>query len=276
MSEMFKQKFEAGKEKSKYGANVYLEIDLIRHPEKTYATGDLTEEGKQALTEKLKNSHDDSFDTHKFYLSPHKRPQQSREPVQEYLDEFELETKTRNKKELMGRIMTEFTPEAAKALDEELAQQGIYNLNEDELALEKQGAAEPVSAQQEKRGNEYFIKEFYDKNLPSFHMSGKDIAEEMEKLVRHFAAMTSKLKSDSKVKITMIGHSGIIEYLMKLVYLQNHPETKPNEVSAEMIGGLLEYTEGPRISIQTDEKGEEKIEIKFKDLVLDYKISKRA
>ncbi len=272
MNKMFKPTIEAGKEKPKYGANVYLEIDLIRHPEKDYETGDLTEEGKAALLEKLRNSHDDKFDTHKFYLSPHKRPQQSREKIQEYLDEFDLKTKTRNKEELTGRIMTEFTPEAAKALHQELADKGIYNINEEEETLQKDRLVEPVSKDQEKKGNEYFLKEFYDKNLPDFHMSGKDIAAEIEKVVKHFVSMTSRLKSDSKVKLTMIGHSGIVEYFTKLVYLQNHPELKPSEVTAEMLGGLLNYSEGPSITIQTDEMGEEDVKIKFKDLVLDYKV----
>jgi hypothetical protein len=83
--------------------------------------------------------------------------------------------------------------------------------------------------------------------------------------------MAKRLKSNSKVKLVLVGHSGVIEHFLKFVYLQNHPEIKPEDVDVEKIGGLLEFGEGPEITIRSNENSEQTIEMKFKDLTLSYK-----
>ncbi len=256
-------------EKLEYGKNVVLDIDLIRHPEKDYETGNVTEKGKYDFFEKLRKEYNPEFDTYKFYLSPHKRPQQLKETIQDFLNEKGLSTTIRNKEELLGRI-TEFTPEAQQALVNELEKRHL--LGEEDLRIiqeksQKIPAYEPAIEKLEKRGNQLLIEKFFDKNFPESNLIGKDIGQEIERLVERLEKLASRLKSDSKVKIILVGHSGIIEYFTKLVYLKNHPELKAEDVDLEKIGGLLKPLEGPKIVIKSDEAGKQTINLSFKDLI---------
>lgn len=258
------------------GTNVTVSIDLIRHPEKDPSTGKLTEDGKDAffsqLSEDLGNG--EAYDTIKFYVSPLSRGQESKEPISAFLEASEINTKIRNKKELVGKfneVGSSFKQEMTSILEQ---RELLTKKQLDETRVRDQSipAYEPASKDFETKTNELLISEFFDKELPSTEFTGREHAEVVKSLINHFAKLAEKLKSGSKVKLVLVGHSGVIEYLTKLIYLENHPELKSEDVSVETIGGLVDFSDGPEITIQSDNTGAQKINFKFKDLNLTYNI----
>jgi len=256
--------------KEKYGANVTLVIDLLRHSEKDYETGNLKEEGKIALINKLKEEYADpeqKFDTIKCYVSPLKRGKQAMEPLGKFLKETGIATTIRTKKELEGKMdKIGYSNETDKAMDKILRERNLLDVGE----LQKEDAMEPVSKDEESIKNEILIQEFFDKEFPESSLKGEDVAQELDSLIQHFSKMSKRFLSDSKVKIIAVGHSGIIEYLTKLIYLQNHPGITPEDVGVEQIGGLLDYMSGPKITISSDESGKQTAKFECKDLSLEY------
>ncbi len=258
--------------KERFGRNVTLVIDLIRHPEKDYATGNLTESGKKSLVEKLQQEYSDSeqsFDIVKCYVSPLKRGQQAMEPLSQFLRENDIHTTIRTKDELVGG-MTVYSSETDKVMDDILR---ARRLLEDNTVIEKKDALEPSSKDEETLKNEILIREFFNKEFPKLSLKGEDVGKELDGLMRHFVKMAQRFHSGSKVKMVLIGHSGVTEYLTKLIYLKNHPELKPEEVGVEEIGGLLDYMSGPRITMVSDDFGKQKATFEFKDLSLEYPLN---
>ena len=252
----------------RFGRGVTLEVDLIRHSEKDYATGNLMTEGKQALVAKLRNeyaSSEKAFDTVKCYVSPLKRGQQAREPLSQLLREIGVPTTIRTKQELLGQ-MDRYSDATDKALDWILQARGLSDAGE----LNKTDALEPVSKDEESLKNEILLEEFFDKEFPESDLKGTDVALEQDALIRHFAEMATRLYSGSRVKLIIVGHSGIIEYLTKLIYIKNHPDVKSEDVSMDMIGGLIDYMSGPRITITSDATGKQSAMFRFKELSLEY------
>jgi broad specificity phosphatase PhoE len=256
----------------KYGRNVTLVIDLIRHPEKDYATGNLTEAGKQAFVQKLQEEYNDpsrSFDTVKGYVSPLKRGQQAAEPLSQFLKENNIETTIRTKQELLAH-MDQYSAETDKAMDAMVKEKMDLDVSAEQP---KTDALEPVSKDEETLKNEILIHEFFDKEFPAISLKGEDVGKELDDLIQHFAQMARRFHSGSKVKIIAVGHSGINEYLVKLIYLKNHPELKSADVGTEQVGGLLDYMSGPEISIISDTSGKQTATFKYKDLSLVYPLS---
>ena len=259
------------------GRDVLVSIDLIRHPEKDPATGKLTQVGKNRFFEQLSEDFagKDEYDTVKFYVSPLSRGQEAKEPISAFLEAAEINTKIRNKEELIGRF-NEVGPglkEAVTTLLEQNESLTRQQIEETRLKDKSILAYEPASKDFETKTNELLIRDFFDKNFPSTQFTGRDHADVLKGLIDHFSELASRLKSGSKVKLVLVGHSGVIEYLTKLVYLQNHPELKSEDVDVDKIGGLVGFGEGPEITIKSDENGEQKIEFKFKVLDLVYKTS---
>lgn len=258
--------------KEEFGRNVTLVIDLIRHPEKDYATGNLTEAGKRAFVEKLQaeyNDPDNTFDTIKGYVSPLKRGQQAMEPLEQFLKENGIATTIRTKHELLAH-MDQYGAETDQAMDALVKEQTGQDVSATQL---KKDALEPASKDEETLKNEILIRDFFDREFPKITLKGEDAGKELDGLIQHFAQMAARFYSESKMKIVAVGHSGIIEYLTKLIYLKNHPERIAGEVGAEELGGLLEYMNGPEITITSDNKGTQAATFKFKDLHLDYPLT---
>jgi hypothetical protein len=265
-------------ESIEYGKNVLVSIDLIRHPEKDPATGKLTKEGKERFLEQLNEDFKgtEDYDTIKFYVSPLPRGQEAKESITPFLDAENLQTTIRNKKELVGRFM-EVGPTFKAEMTAILEQADSMTAAEIEKMRERDksiAAYEPASKDFETKSNEILIREFFDKNLPGAGFTGREHAEVVGNLVDHFADMATHFKSGSRVKLVLVGHSGVIEYLTKKVYLDNHPEVKPGDVGVNTLGGLVDFSHGPEITIQSDSSGEQHIKFKFKDLDLDYKPQK--
>ena len=269
------------KEKSRErGANVLVDIDLIRHPEKDTYTGELSEEGKEVFLQNLIKDfkEGEEYDTIKFYVSPLPRGQQSKEPITSFLEMSGVPTKIRDRVELISRtrdITPKFKEEITKILEERkmLDQEELQRVEQIEESRKKDGnyaSYEPATKDFEIKANELLIKDYFNKNFPSVSFNGEDMARGIKDLIDHFAEMSSKLKSNSRVKLVLVGHSGIIEHFIKYIYLQNHPEVDPKDVDVETLGGLLKFGEGPRITIQTNQEGELKIGLEFKNLELEY------
>ncbi|MEI8062323.1 MAG: hypothetical protein WCG97_03440 [bacterium] len=253
------------------GTNVTIRIDLLRHPEKEYNGGHLTEDGKKALTAKLNAEFQDGeFDTVKCYASPLMRGQESMAPIQEFLDEHGIKTITRTKTELAGRA-TEMGKGLKDALGPLLAAEDAKYVEVPDDNPER-AAYEPANKDFETRANHLLLRDFFDKNYPDSPIGGREVGQEVDSLIQHIAEMAAKMNSGSKVKFVLISHSGVVEYLTKLLYLQNHSDLKPEEVTADMIGGLMNYMEGPQISITSDEAGKQKAVLRLKDMILDYEL----
>lgn len=262
-------------ESAEKGKNVLVSIDLIRHPEKDPTTGKLTQGGKDKFFSRLQEdfSGKEEYDTVKFYVSPLSRGQESKEPITAFLEASEINTTIRNKPELVGRF-AEVGPDFKKEMTAVLEKSDQMTKAEIEAMRERDAsipAYEPASKDFETKSNELLIRDFFEKNLPGTGFTGKEHAQALGGLIDHFANMASRLKSNSKVKLVLVGHSGVIEYLTKQVYLQNHPELKSEDVDVSKIGGLVDFGQGPEIKIISDERGEQKINFKFKDLDLIYK-----
>lgn len=262
------------KESMERGANVLVRIDLIRHPEKDHTTGKLTEHGKEVFFANLTKDFEEGekYDTVKFYVSPLSRGQEAKEPITSFLEASNIPTTIRNKEELVGKareIGTSFKTEMTKILEQEgaLTQQQIDEVRQRDALI---SAHEPATKDFETQTNELLIRDYFDKEFPASSFTGKEMGASIKSLIDHFSDMASRLKSDSKVKLVLVGHSGIIEHFTKYVYMQNHPEIKPEEVDVETIGGLIDFGEGPEITIHSDETGKQSIVLKFKNLTLTY------
>jgi hypothetical protein len=256
------------------GANIVVSIDLIRHPEKDHTTGKLTQKGKDDFFNNLITDFQEGeeYDTVKFYVSPLSRGQEAKEPITAFLEAANIPTTIRNKEELIGRmrdIGPNFKTEMTKILEEGqlLTVQELAEVRQRDAVI---SASEPASKNFEIQTNELLIRDYFNKPFPASSFTGKDMGESVETLVDRFSRMTKHLLSNTKVKLVLVGHSGIIEHFTKHVYLQNHPEVKPEDVDVETIGGLVGFGEGPEITIRSDEIGKQVIELKFKDLTLTY------
>lgn len=256
------------------GANVFIHIDLIRHPKKDPATGKLTEEGKKEFFKNLIKDFQDreKYDTIKFYVSPLPRGQEAKEPIISFLEASNIPTTIRSKEELAGRVKeigTSFKEEMTKILEQKelLAQQQIKKARQKD---EKIASYEPATEDFEIKSNEILIRDYFDKKFPGSLFTGKDMGECVKNLIDHFVKMSSRLISNSKIKLVLVGHSGIIEHFIKYIYLQNHPESRSEDVGVETIGGLVEFGEGPEIIIKTDQTGKPEIKLTFKNLKLIY------
>jgi len=249
---------------------VTLVIDLVRHPEKDYATGNLTEEGKKAFVQKLNEEYTDSgFDTVKCYVSPLKRGQQTMEPLSQFLKENKIDTTIRTKQGLLAKV-NQYSTDSDKAMDAILKERTNRDVS---YANGKSDALEPVSKDEETLKIEILIREFFDREFPETTLTGEDVGKELDEVVQHLALMARRFSSDSKVKVIAVGHSGIIEFLTKLIYLKNRPDVAPTNVGVEDIGGILDYMSGPKITITSDENGKQKAVFQFKDLSLEYPLA---
>jgi hypothetical protein len=169
----------------------------------------------------------------------------------------------------MKDIGPNFKTEMTKILEEEqlLTEQQLAEVRQRDAVI---SASEPASKDFETQTNELLIRDYFNKPFPASSFTGKDMGESVKSLVDHFSRMTKHLLSNSKVKLVLVGHSGIVEHFIKYVYLQNHPEVKPEDVDVETIGGLVGFGEGPEITIRSDETGKQAIDLKFKNLTLTY------
>lgn len=256
------------------GANVFVHIDLIRHPEKDPATGKLTNEGKEKFFNNLMKEFQEGekYDTIKFYVSPLSRGQEAKEPISSFLEASNIPTTIRNKEELVGKARemgASLKTEMTKILEQEdlLTQQQIKEAKQIDSVIP---SYEPASKDFETQSNEILIRDYFDKKFPASAFTGKEMGESIKNLIDHFSEMASRLKSNSKAKLVLVGHSGVIEHFTKYVYLQNHPELKSEDVDVKTIGGLVNFGEGPEIIIKSDEAGNQTIELKFKNLNLIY------
>lgn len=260
--------------KERFGRNVTLVIDLIRHPEKDYSTGNLTETGKRAFLEKLREEYsnpNNTFDTIKGYVSPLKRGQQAMEPLAQFIKENNIASNIGTKQQLLAH-MDQYSNETDQALTALIKERTARDVSTEKP---KEDVLEPASRDEETLKNELLIREFYDKEFPKITLKGEDVGKELDALIQYFARMAQRFYSGSKVKIIAVGHSGIIEYLTKFIYLKNHPEISPSEVGVEDIGGLLDYMSGPQILITSDEFGNQVAKFNFNNLSMNYPLEPR-
>jgi len=134
------------------------------------------------------------------------------------------------------------------------------------------GLFEPNSPEEESFITNTMVQYYWDVPFPGFgEIRGEDIGVEIQSFVDSIISNMHKFPLEYKVIIIAISHSGILEHFIKLVYLQNKPRAKPQNVNAQTIGGLVNFLDGPRILIQKTQFAPPTIRFVYKHLLLPYK-----
>ncbi len=222
-------------------------ILLLRHPEKDTATGNLTGAGKNSLLRQLQDTwREGEYDSLRLYASPLPRGQQCIPVLERFATSIGLSCAVITEPRLygLGHLMD------GKALKDWL--NPILGTT-DAMVTDGRPSIEPSSQDFEVRGNTYLIRHYYDKPCPGFPHTRREHGAPIGEMVRDIARLPP---TGARTLVVVIGHSGIIEDWLKSVYLDNHPDiTDSTTVGVEDLGGLLDFGEGPTITITHDGNG---------------------
>lgn len=221
------EKIEQFESREKYGENIEMIIDLIRHAEKSDLEGGLTEKGKEEAKkygEKLKTEFPESAGV-KVYHSGVERAEKTGSLLK---GESNFIERQRESLSLIGKL--------SKEQGERL------------IALVNKQTGDETEAIQS-------LINTRDKKTASSKELSCEIAEQILTLVK----MTSKFKENSKVNVALISHSGVIEHFLVDIL------KKTRENFLKEIGGVVNFLEGIRIVVQRQNKETVKIFLKFRD-----------
>lgn len=229
------EKIEQFESREKRGENIEMTIDLIRHAEKGSLEGDLTEKGREEAKEygkKLKTKFPESAGI-KVYHSGVGRAEETGKLIKGESNFIERQRETLT---LIGKLSKEQGEKLTALVNKQTG-----NESEAIQAL--------IDTSGEKLGEE----------TESSKELSRGIAEQVLTLVK----MTSKFKENSKVNIVMVSHSGVIEHFLVDML------KKPRENFLKETGGVVNFLEGIRITVQRQDKETVKIFLKFRDYGLE-------
>lgn len=217
----------------RFGRNVEIHAIFVRHGEKS-ESGELTEEGKQQASEFGSNL--ESRDAVKGYVSSVQRAVETIEKI--------IESSPHDKK-LQTRIRTEIgIPPSSKEFYKKFKE------------FEKEG---PDAAA------EWFLsfgKERPDAETASPH----EVAESFAYILTRYLKMADRLYSGSNIDLINGTHQGLPEALLKEILKRKIGDEEITGFDKlEDIGGALRFTEGMEFIIKTDEKGNKKLTLNFRD-----------
>ena len=227
------------KETLKFGNNIDLVVDLIRHAEKESVEGGLSQKGKEwAYTygENIKTEFQDSAGV-KIYYSPAKRTTQTAEEIKKGA-ETKYIPRERKSLTLDGRISDDFGNKLVEIINQ--------NKGDESEAIQ-------------------IMIDTGDKRIDEQSLSSKEYSKDLAKQLLLFVEMTKKFRDESKVNIVLVSHSGIIEHLLVDVLHMNR------ENFIKEIGGPVKFLEGARFEIKRENK--ENMEILFEFREHKYPIS---
>lgn len=231
------EKFESRQieNKEKFGENIEMVIDLIRHAEKGSLEGGLTKKGENEAREYGKKLRKEFPKTSgiKIYHSGVERAQKTGELIKGE-DKFKL--RQRKSLTLIGKLSSEFGKKLVKLVNKQTGDE-----TEVIQALIDTGAEKP------------------DKASISSRELSQDMAVQLLSLIR----MSKKFKENARVNVVLASHSGVIEHF--LVDILN----KERKFFLEEIGGPLKFLEGIRLIINRQDKESVAIKLKFRDYELD-------
>ncbi len=219
-------------DKEKYGENVEMTIDLIRHAEKSSLEGGLTEKGKEEskeFGEQLRKDFPESAGV-KNYHSGVERVKETGELIKGENDRFT--ERQRDPLALSGKISKEQGEKIVSLINEQTGDE-----------------TEAIQA----------LIDSGDKRLDTETASSKELSRDTAKQVLTLVKMTSRFKENSEANIVMVSHSGVIEHFLVDILKQ------PREKVLKKEGGAVNFLEGARIMVQRQDKENVKITFKFRD-----------
>lgn len=225
-------------QKEKYGENIEVVIDLIRHAEKSSFEGGLTEIGEKNSEDwgqKIKEEFSDSAGV-KVYHSGQERAERTAMLIEEG-------SKTKYKKRQRNSLVL-----SGDKISKERYGELINYVNKD--TGDESEAIQAMIDTGNKRPDE--------KSYSSRELS-RDIAEQ----IYIIAKMTKRLKNNSKVNFVLASHSGMIEHFLVDAL------KKEREDFVNKIGGQVKFLEGVRIFVNREDKENVKIKVKFRDHDID-------
>jgi len=228
--EQFKSK-EQFESKEKYGENIEMIIDLIRHAEKSDLEGGLTEKGKEEAKkygEKLRTEFPESAGV-KVY---HSGVERAKETGKLLKGESKFIERQRESLTLIGKL--------SKEQGEKLI-----------TLVNKQTGDETKAIQ--------FLIDTGGKKPDEETASSKELSRGIAEQILTLVKMTSKFKENSKVNIALVSHSGVIEHFLVDIL------KKPRENFLKEIGGMVNFLERVRITVQRQNKETVKILFRFRD-----------
>lgn len=210
-------------------ATISDKVLLLRHPEKDPG-GNVTEVGLQALHDELVEIWNcGDYDSLRLCVSNHKRGQQCGPTL----------------KQFAASVDADYTFETSTLLCGLMNYIDISVMNDH---LETQLGREYTEA----AATSLLVKEHFDMLLPGALFTGREHANGLRRFLR---AIARDRPNTGNRLVVAISHSGVIEYWMKTVFLENNPGTAPKHVGVEDLGGLLDFCEGPTITITHGENG---------------------
>lgn len=243
-----------------------IEIYLRRHPEKVAGTGELTVSGLQEFFTYLMKKAAEDADQILVYLTPHEK---RGKPLARIVEAVRLlyprVHRPRLCRELFGRF-SEFTQADRDALDK-----AILKHKKKKPLVKGADLYEPRSSEEERIMVSAVIQRYWDRPMAGpTGLTGREIGAEIQKFVDGVIALSGNFASNSTTSVIAISHSGIIEHFTKLVYLANNPHLDPQQVSADDLGGLVPFLDGPILSVTEEEDGTQFVSFNYKKLNLVY------
>jgi broad specificity phosphatase PhoE len=229
-------------EHKRFGQNVEIHAIFVRHGEKD-ESGNLTDKGKEQASdfgEKL-----ESKDAIKAYSSPVRRAVETVEQV--------IENSPHDKK-LKTRLKTKIgIPQSSQEFYKKFKE------------LEKLGDNEAA---------EWFLS-FGSQKPDAETSSPHEVAESFAYILTKYLRMTDKIYSRSNIDLIHGTHQGLPEALLKEVLKRKVDEKDiVGFEKLDDIGGALKFTEGMEFFIKTDEFGNKKINVNFRNQVYGIDMSK--
>ena len=167
------------------GHNVRIELDLIRHAQKTSFDGPITPEGRK-MAEKFGNDKEV-----KVFHSSSLRARQTAEAISK--DSLYV---PRERKELAGEFSAEFLQEYGRVTAE--------NNGDESKALQ-------------------LYLDSDDKRPDEKTLSSREISGQLAKSLKHFVDVSERLNDNSQVNIVLVSHSGMIEHLLADLLAEDRP-----------------------------------------------------
>lgn len=249
-----------------------VDFRLLRHPQKVFGTGELTQAGHDTFKTLLLRVAREDYDLVYVYLTPHPKRGRPLLPIATTIAGTSRKfVKPRICAELYGRF-NEFSPADSTATWQAILQREIAPAKRDEPGL-----YEPWSEEEEALITSTLVHKHWDVPLPGpIGLSGRDIGREIQAVVDYVVTNMRDWPPDCKILLLAISHSGIIEQFIKLVYLANKQEKNAQEVTVDDIGGLVDFLEGPTLRISQTGHSHPTVQLVYKDLLLQYRTAGRG
>ncbi|HBP00729.1 MAG: hypothetical protein UY41_C0035G0005 [Candidatus Moranbacteria bacterium GW2011_GWE1_49_15] len=234
------ERIEQFESKEKYGENVEIIIDLIRHAKKDGFDGPLSPEGEKdsvGFGDSLRQEFPDS-DGVKVMHSGIDRAEKTGKLIRGDDESFKL--RKRSNLGSVGKI--------SRAYIDALTQK-VNERNGDETQIIQ----------------EYLEIDFERPDVDT--LSSREISADLATQILRIIKMSGRLENNSKVNFVLVSHSGILEHFLVDIL------KKEREGFLQEIGGTVNFLEGARMAIRRNDKNDVSIVFKFRKF--EFKITEQ-